>query len=584
MEALSSSFLPKHPQLLLNVSPFRINTKRPQPLMITANSYFTTFLPIKKLIKKHTAQTFETLKNPPPASKQVVIQKRNKNQSLFAIMFNTLDDLICAYLDLPLRPCIDPKHVLSGNFAPVDELPPTSCDVVEGSLPSCLDGAYIRNGPNPQFIPRAPYHFLDGDGMLHMIKICRGKATYCSRYVKTHKYMVEREIGYPILPNFFASFNGIAASMARSALTVARGCGVANTSVAQIGGQLFALCESDLPYAVKVTGEGDIITLGRHDFQTSEPFLRMTAHPKIDQLTGEAFAYGYNIKPPFLTFFRINSEGKKLKDVPIFSMQGCAAIHDFAVTENYAIFPDMQILMNPLWILRGRSPVGIDLAKVPRLGIIPKYAEDESEMLWIDVPGLNMLHCVNAWEEDGGKTVTILASNIVSVEHIFDSVDLAQLTLQKITINVEAKTEQRHPLSTKGLDFGTINPAYAAKKNRYVYAVVIGSTALVGVVKLDLSLIKEDVCDCTVASCLYGPGCYGGEPFFVPREPNNPAAAEDDGYLVTFLYDENTQESKFLVMDAKSPTLDIIAAVKLPRRIPNGFHGLFVSESDLKKL
>lgn len=100
-------------------------------------------------------------------------------------------------------------------------------------------------------------------------------------------------------------------------------------------------------------------------------------------------------------------------------------------------------------------------------------------------------------------------------------------------------------------------------------------------VKLDLSLSGED---CAAASGLYGPGCYGGEAFFVPKEPNNPTAEEDDGYVVTYVHDEKIGESKFLVMDAKSATLDIVAAVKLPRRIPNGFHGLFLSETDLDSL
>ncbi|KAL2235133.1 UNVERIFIED_CONTAM: putative carotenoid cleavage dioxygenase 4, chloroplastic [Sesamum indicum] len=106
----------------------------------------------------------------------------------------------------------------------------------------------------------------------------------------------------------------------------------------------------------------------------------------------------------------------------------------------------------------------------------------------------------------------------------------------------------------------------------------------VGIVKLDLSLTVVDGGDCTVASRFYEPGWFGGEPFFVAREPNNPAADEDDGYLVSYLHDENGKEAKFLVMDAKSPTLEIVAAVKLPRRVPFGFHGMFVSESDLQRL
>ena len=115
-----------------------------------------------------------------------------------------------------------------------------------------------------------------------------------------------------------------------------------------------------------------------------------------------------------------------------------------------------------------------------------------------------------------------------------------------------------------------------------MYAVILGKQTGIGVVKLDLSMEGGE--ECTVASRLYGPGCYGGEPFFVARDPENSAAEEDDGYLVTYVHDENAQESKFLVMDAKSSTLDIVAAVKLPQRVPGGFHGLFLSELELHKI
>ncbi|TXG59209.1 hypothetical protein EZV62_017038 [Acer yangbiense] len=103
-----------------------------------------------------------------------------------------------------------------------------------------------------------------------------------------------------------------------------------------------------------------------------------------------------------------------------------------------------------------------------------------------------------------------------------------------------------------------------------------------GVVKLDVS--KGERQECIVATRLYGGACYGGEPIFVPKQPDNPEADEDDGYVVSFAHDEKCGESRFLVMDAKSAHLDIVAAVKLPRWVPYGFHGLFVRKNELDKL
>lgn len=111
-----------------------------------------------------------------------------KKPSFLEVILNACDDFIDTFINPPHHPSIDPKCILSDNFAPVDELPPTECEVVKGSLPPCLDGAYIRNGPNPQY-----FHLFDGDGMLHSTRISQGKAIFCSRYVKTYKYLVEKE-------------------------------------------------------------------------------------------------------------------------------------------------------------------------------------------------------------------------------------------------------------------------------------------------------------------------------------------------------------------------------------------------------
>nr|XP_043605985.1 probable carotenoid cleavage dioxygenase 4, chloroplastic [Erigeron canadensis] len=491
---------------------------------------------------------------------------------------------------------IDPKHVLSGNFSPIDELPPTQCEVIEGTLPSCLDGAYFRNGPNPQYVPHGPYHLFDGDGMLHAIRISKGKATLCSRYVKTHKYNAEKDAGFPIVPFFFTGFDSLGSLIAYMVVIVVRylkgkfdpnkkGFGLANTNLALFGNKLFALWESDLPYAIKINPDGDIVTLGREDFD-GKLLMSMTAHPKYDPMTKETFAFRYGPVSPFLTYFWFNERGEKQPDVPIFSTKSPTFFHDFAITKNYAIFPENQITMHMKQTDIGWSLISADMDKVPRIGVMPRYAENELAIRWFKVPGLNIVHAVNAWEEDvAEESVVLIASNILSIEHALGRTDLIHGSLEKVRIDLKTGMVSRHTLSSRNLEFGVINSAYVAAKNRYVYcAVGDPMPKFSGVVKLDVSLSEVDRQECIVASRIFGPGCFGGEPFFVAKEPDNPNADEDDGYIVSYVHNENNDESCFLVMDAKSMTLEIVATVKLPRRVPYGFHGLFVTENNLNKL
>lgn len=525
--------------------------------------------------------------------------------SLAATVCNALDAFINTFIDGPPRPSVDPSRVLCGNFSPVAELPPTPCPVVKGSIPPCLaGGAYIRNGPNPQYLPQGPHHLFDGDGMLHSLLLPPGDGAspiLCSRFVRTYKYGVEREAGEPVMPNAFASFHGLP-GLARGAVVAARvatgqmnplqGIGLANTSLAVVGDRLLAMGESDLPYAVQVDGRtGDITTLGRHDFG-GELAIAMTAHPKKDPATGEVFAFRYGPVPPFLSYFRFDREGNKCgPEVPIYGVQQPSFLHDFAITRRYALFPDMQIVMKPLDLVLGGSPVGTDPSKVPRLGILPRYATSERDMRWVELPGFNPVHTINAWEEDpDGNVVVLVAPNVMSVEHALERTELVHACVEMVRIDLRDGTVTRTPLSAGNFDFGVINPAYVGRKNRYGY-VGIGDPMpkISGVAKLDFEKAaaaaaggtSSATTDCVVASRLFGPGCFGGEPFFVAKDANDEEADEDDGYLVSYVHDEINGESRFVVMDAKSPELETVAEVLLPRRVPYGFHGLFVSQREI---
>ncbi|XP_074283406.1 putative carotenoid cleavage dioxygenase 4, chloroplastic [Silene latifolia] len=590
MNALSTSIFSSMPEIKSKsqVARYFFQTQTVSSILVNPDSESqtpTTHINNARLSKKTVSiRTYKTPQLPAPS-----------NASLSSALLNALEDIINRFIDPPRCSSVDPRLVLSQNFAPVDELPPTECEIVEGVLPSCLDGAYIRNGPNPQFLPHGPYHLFDGDGMLHAVRISNGKATLCSRYVKTYKYMMEHEAGTSIIPNFLCGCNGLLGFAARVTLAVAKiiagqynpsnGIGLANTSLALFGDRLYALGESDLPYEVRLTPSGDIQTVGCKDFD-GKLTKNMTAHPKTDQDTGETFAFRYGPISPFLTYFRFDPKGNKQADVPIFSMTRPSFLHDFAVTKSYAVFPDIQILMDlRKMILKGGSLVSWDPSKQSRIGVIPRYAADEKDIRWFEVPVLNIIHAINAWDEvdgDGNEAIVMVAANIMSPEHTLERMDLIHVLVEKIKINLTTGVVSRQPLSARNLDFGVLNPAYLGKKNKYVYAAVGDKMPKIkGVVKLDVSM-AQDQQESVVASRMFGPGCNGGEPFFVASDLDN--ADEDDGYIVSFVHDENIEESKFVVMDAKSPTLDIVTSVKLPQRVPYGLHGLFVQEKDLKKL
>ncbi|MDE5107983.1 MAG: carotenoid oxygenase family protein, partial [Trichodesmium sp. St17_bin3_1_1] len=84
---------------------------------------------------------------------------------------------------------------LSNNFAPIKEEITAEDLKIIGELPPDLSGMFVRNGPNPQFNPIGEYHWFDGDGMLHGVRINNGKASYRNRYVRTKKFQLENQEG-----------------------------------------------------------------------------------------------------------------------------------------------------------------------------------------------------------------------------------------------------------------------------------------------------------------------------------------------------------------------------------------------------
>lgn len=136
----------------------------------------------------------------------------------------------------------------------------------------------------------------------------------------------------------------------------------------------------------------------RYDFDGAldHPF---TAHPKIDAKTGELFFFGYQfLRTPYLQYAVIDATGKKLPSVGI-DIGEPKMIHDFAITEHYAIFLDFPLIFNNKNLFTEKGFFEFQKQKPSRIGVLPRYDTDASNMKWFDVDAAYVFHTANAWEE-----------------------------------------------------------------------------------------------------------------------------------------------------------------------------------------
>lgn len=64
--------------------------------------------------------------------------------------------------------------------------------------------------------------------------------------------------------------------------------------------------------------------------------------------------------------------------------------------------------------------------------------------------------------------------------------------------------------------------------------------------------------------------------------PKSTAGAEDEGWLLSYVYDQNTNTSDVVILDAQDFEGTPVATIHLPVRVPYGFHGNWVADSDLR--
>ena len=454
---------------------------------------------------------------------------------------------------------------LNHNFAPVSEEITADTLKVIGELPANLSGMFVRNGPNPQWSPMGQYHWFDGDGMLHGVRINNGQATYCNRYVRTHGWKIEQAAGKAVWSGLLEP--------PQMDNPHGRYKNTANTALVWHAGQMLALNEGGAPHAIKLP---DLSTIGKYTYN-DQLVSAFTAHPKVDPKNGEMMFFGYSFAPPYLQYSVVSAAGEIVQTVPIDLPMG-VMMHDFAITENYTIFMDLPLTFSPERAERGEPPMMFECDRPSRFGIIPRHGNN-SNIRWFECSPCYVFHTLNAYEDQDEVVLIACRMSSTSVLKADESqtdpdADIPRLHRWKFNLSTGKVREEM--LDDVSAEFPRINENLLGQITQYGYAGRMGKGSLPlfdGLIKYELSKNKSQTHE-------FGSGRYGGEAVFAP---NMGATDEDDGWLVTFVYDQASETSELLVVNAQDITAEPVARVIIPQRVPYGFHGTWITEEQLSR-
>ncbi len=452
---------------------------------------------------------------------------------------------------------------LTGRFAPVhDEITVERLEI-DGNLPPDLSGAYLRNGPNPAFTPLGSYTYpLEGDGMIHGVWLEGGQARYANRFVRTQGLRAEERAGR-------ALFGGLMtpAFVDPSMLGDDPDPGWpfkldAFVNIIRHAGRYLALEEGTPPYEL-----GSMLdTIGRYDFAGALS-AGMCAHPKVDPVTGEMVVFRYDAsEAPFLSWATIGADGTVTQ--PLAAVDGIDQgfmVHDFAITERHVV-----LVIGPLTFdVRAMSAGGIPLAWRPELGtriaVIPR--DRQGPIRWIHTDAFWAWHYANAYEDGDRIALDFPWSNAPVLVLPSGKREAASAGFTRAILEPAAGTLELHHLGDTTTEFPRVDDRRTSRSHRYV--TVVGRSA-----NPALSMGEHDVLyryDMTAGtSCRYQCNAVIGEVVFAPR----PGAREElDGYYLCYGTDFDTNRSALYIWDAAAFPGPPVAAVNIPRRVPNGLHG-----------
>lgn len=445
-------------------------------------------------------------------------------------------------------PTANENPFLEGQYAPVDKETTHTELEVTGTIPEELNGVLARIGPNPIHVPNpATYHWFIGDGMVHGLCLRDGKALwYRNRWVGTDK--ANQALGRPLVPG---QKHGIVETV--------------NTNIIGHDGRLWALVEAGAT-PVEMDFELNNVKQGLFDHDRPGPF---SAHPHRDPETGELHAICYDALKTNRVFHQVIDRHCRLTRSTPIPVQDGPMMHDCAITRNQVVILDLPVTFSRKAVMQGATfPYQWNPRHTARVGLLPRTG-DGKDIRWLHIDPCFVFHTANARELDNGDVRLEAVVHRRMFDRSVQGPEPQQVTLERWTLPANSDSVRREVISERPQEFPRFDERRTFGEHRYLYTV---GADFADPAKAQ-PLLRHDTHSGECVEHHYGPGRIPGEVVFVPRSAQG---EETDGWLLSYVYNVRDDSSEVVILNADDVAGEPQAAIKLPVRVPAGFHGNWV--------
>jgi len=337
---------------------------------------------------------------------------------------------------------------------------------------------------------------------------------------------------------------------------------------------LLALIDSGHGAPTTEIDPGTLATVGVHDFGGRLEGA-MTAHPHTDPVTGELVFFGYSPVAPFLRFHVAAPDGTLVRSETIEVPFPCM-MHDAIVTREHVVFLCCPATFRPE-NLATSEPIRWEPALGTHLGVMPRDGSSD-DVVWLQTDASYVFHVMNGWDEPGRVVADVCRFDRLPILERSDQAleEGTPARLTRWTLDLAGGTVKEERLDDRPCEFPRLDDRHACQPYRFGLAAgYAGGDRETGLFD---RVVRYDHARGTRSERRL-PGRLS-EPVFVP---NGESAGEGEGFvLALYARMDDGARAELAVLDAEQLDAGPLATVRLPHRIPHGFHANWLSGVTLR--